>query len=54
MDQVYESSLLVIFSGCLCRSNSWVDFTGKFMGLVYAHMCWVYKSRLRVLFYWSN
>jgi len=53
-DQLYESSLLVVFSGCLCRFSSWVNFTDEFPGLDYGHMSWVYKSRLQVLFYRSN
>ena len=51
---MYESSLVVVFPGLLCRFSSWVDFTDEFTGLVYGHMSWVYKSRLRVLFYRSN
>ena len=53
-DQVYKSSLLVVFSGWLCRFSTWVDFIDEFTGLVYGHMSWVYKSRLWVLFYRSH
>jgi len=35
--QVYELSLLVVFSGWLCRFSSWVDFTDELTGLVYGH-----------------
>ena len=34
-DQLYESSLLVVFSSSVCRSSSQVDFTKECMGLVY-------------------
>ena len=34
-DQLYESSLLVIFSSLVCRSSSQVDFIEKCTGLVY-------------------
>ncbi|QCE06797.1 hypothetical protein DEO72_LG9g1811 [Vigna unguiculata] len=41
MDQVYEPSLLVLFSGLVYRSSFWFDFTNEFTGLVY-------RSSLRV------
>ena len=53
-DHVCECSLLLVFWCWLCKSTLLVNFTSEFMGLTYGHMRWVYKSRLRALFFRSN